>query len=84
MGYEFWYDLAEYGSEAWRGFFSPREIATHAYEYKCEWNYALETHKVTETIKELLNNLREDKTEKAEEFIEVIETEIKYWKLKED
>ena len=96
MDYGFFYDVAEYGNANWKGGFSPKEIAIHAYEYKCAWRNSLECHEVNRTIIELLRNLREDKNNleyattmdqlytlrKVNEFIETIEESIKYWKLK--
>ena len=33
MEYGNFYDIAKYGNEAWRGFFSQKEIAENAYIY---------------------------------------------------
>ena len=72
MTYEFWYDVAEYANEAWRGFFTPREIAINAYEYMCEWEANMEGN----NIKELIAQLEEDGSEKAKEFLDEINYQI--------
>lgn len=97
MDYGFFYNVAKYGNEAWRGGFNEREIAEHAYEYKREWDYSLQTHIVSGVITGLLRNLKEDIGEilvnpKADANIGVmlcnwvteIESEIKYYKLKKE
>lgn len=80
MDYGFWWEVAHYGNEAWRGKFSEKEVAENAYEYYCEWAASVLTHKVRANIKALLDLLREDGNT---EFLEVIETEIKYRGLEE-
>ena len=71
MDYADFYDLAEYCNENWRGKFSYREIAIHAYEYKVEYD-AKGTE--SEVIKSLLEQLHIDAYEqgngcKADEWI---------------
>ena len=92
MNYAFWYDIAKYANEAWKGNFTEREVAINAYEYKEAWNNCLVFHVVMPEIISLLNNLLEDRAElyingthaqwaEVDTFIREIESEIKYWKL---
>ena len=96
MDYGFWWDIATYGSENWKGFFSPREIAENAYEYKQEWDYSVQTGELSGVIAGLLRNIKEDignilVDPKADaqlgvmlsDWWETIEKEIEYHKLKE-
>lgn len=66
MDYEDFYDLAEYCNENWRGKFSYRETAINAYVYKTEYD-AQGTK--SETIKSLIEQLGEDSSEDAQEWI---------------
>ena len=93
----FWYDIATYGNENWKGGFSEREVAENAYEYTEEWKLSINDGNVSETIKGVIRNLKEDKynlemlatttdqlytLRKVEEFIEEIESEIEYKGIK--
>lgn len=95
MDYGFWWDIATYGNTAWKGGFSEREVAENAYEYTEEWKLSVNDGSVSETIKGVIRNLKEDKynlemlttdqlytLRKIEGFIEEIESEIEYKKLR--
>ena len=60
MGYDDFYIIAEYGSENWKGNFSPREIACNAYDYKVEYDYSIKQGKPTRTMIELCKLICED------------------------
>ena len=77
MDYNDFYDIAEYGSEHWRGKFTPKEIGYYAYVYICEY-IASKTHRMTDCIKELLDRLDEDDTLEAREWADRIREGIKY------
>ena len=66
MDYADFYDLAEYCNENWRGKFSHRETAINAYIYKVEYD-AKGTE--SEVIKSLLEQLREDGSDEAVEWM---------------
>lgn len=77
LDYEFWYDLASYANGAWKGSFTPKEVATNAYNYCTSWSYGWETDgKVSDIIVDLMLMLTEDGSEEANEFLEKIRTEI--------
>ena len=78
MDYGFWYDVAKYANDNWKGCFTEREIAEGAYEYKIEWDTTVENRKVTHTISELLARLGEDGTKEASDFEETIQEELDY------
>lgn len=40
LDYGFWYDVAKYGNENWKGCFSEKEISENAYTYKCEYDWS--------------------------------------------
>ena len=60
MGYDDFYLIAEYGSENWKGNFSPREIANNAYDYLCEYQASKIKGKPTRTMIELCKLICED------------------------
>ena len=68
MDYGFFYDIANYGNENWKGNFSHKEIAQNAYDYLYEYEESKANGKVTHTISELLTLLDEDNNEQAKEF----------------
>ena len=77
MGYDFWYDVAEYADKYWKGNFSAREIAQGAYEYLCEWEFTLEECKVTIVIEQLIRQLYGDWCEGNEEAKGLLESILK-------
>ena len=60
MDYAYFYNIAEYGNEHWKGSFTPREIACNAYDYKVEYDYSKEHNKPTHTMIELCKLICED------------------------
>ena len=60
MTYDDFYIIAEYGSENWKGSFTPREIACNAYDYKAEYDYSIKQGKPTHTMIELCKLICED------------------------
>lgn len=81
MDYGFWWDVAHYGNEAWRGKFSEKEVAENAYEYLCEWKATLDSDKVTASLDVLMHLLHEDYCNGSAEAIKlltVIVDELKY------
>ena len=60
MDYNDFYTITEYGSENWKGCFTPREIANNAYDYKVEYDYSIKQGKPTRTMIELCKLICED------------------------
>ena len=60
LEYTDFYNIAEYGSENWKGSFTPREIANNAYDYKAEYDYSIKQGKPTRTMTELCKLICED------------------------
>ena len=60
MDYNDFYTITEYGSENWKGCFTPREIANNAYDYKVEYDYSIEQDKPTHTMVELCKLICKD------------------------
>ena len=58
--YDDFYTIAEYGTENWKGSFTPREIANNAYDYKAEYDYSIKQGKPTHTMIELCKLICED------------------------
>lgn len=60
MEYQDFYDIAAYGSENWKGNFTPKEIACYAYDYQVEYDYSMRKGKPTRTMIELCKLCCED------------------------
>ena len=76
INYEFFYNIAEYENEVWKGGFSPKQIACNAYDYLCEFKASMESETITETIKELYKLLVEDGSEECLEWAYEIASEL--------
>ena len=63
------YDIAEYGNEAWKGCFSAKEIAENAYIYCADFQWSKENGGVTHNIKELAKLLAEDGSEECKGWL---------------
>ena len=64
--YEFFYDLAVYANENWKGNFTPKEIAVNAYLYTCDCQCSTFEEPVGSMFT-LLRNLGEDYNNGSEE-----------------
>ena len=76
LNYEFFYTIAEYGNEVWKGRFSPKQTACNAYDYLCEFKSSMENESPTGTIKVLYELLVEDGSEECLEWAYEIATEL--------
>lgn len=76
MTYDDFYKIAEYGSENWKGNFSPREIACNAYNYLVEFEASKARETVTSVIQELCKLLAEDRSEECKEWLYQIADEL--------
>lgn len=76
MEYADFYDIATYGNEAWKGSFTPKEVAQNAYDYLCEFEWSKANAELSHTMRELVRLLKEDGTEECLEWVERIEDEI--------
>lgn len=71
VNYEFFYDI----TEAWKGSFTPKEVAINAYEYLCEFETSLEDTP-TESIKTLYVLLVEDGSEVCLDWAYTLASEL--------
>lgn len=81
MDFGFWYSVAEYANENWKGGFTPKEVAEGAYEYLCEWKATLQDDKVTYNLDVLMHQLHEDYCEGSADAIRLLDQivdELKY------
>lgn len=76
MEFSDFYDIAVYGNEAWKGSFTPKEVACNAYDYTCEFEQSKENKKPNHTIRELIKLLELDCSEECLEWAERIIREI--------
>lgn len=60
LEYSDFYDIAEYGNEAWNGSFSKKEVAENAYVYYSDFKWSKENNYEQSSIKTLIDNLYED------------------------
>ena len=71
MDYAYFYSIAEYGNEHWKGSFTPREIANNAYDYNVECDYSINQGKPTHTMIELCKLICEDMGKEIENILTV-------------
>ncbi len=76
LSYSDFYDIAEYGNENWKGSFTPREIASNAYDYLCEYQASKENNEPTEIIKTLCSLLAEDGSDECKIWLREIVEEL--------
>ncbi len=76
MDYEFFYDLAVYSSENWRGKFTYKEIACYAHEWWLSWQECCKNKKLNHDIQTLVENLEEDQ---ENVFLNTIKLEMRRW-----
>ena len=80
LDYSFFYDLATYLNDAWKGSFSVKEIAENAYSYTISYDFSKETNKPDATIQALIDGLKEDvkncPDSESLEFLEMLENEF--------
>lgn len=69
MNYSTFYEIAEYGNNAWKGSFSHSEVAENAHIYTCDFQWSKENGEVAHSIKELAILLAEDGTEECREWL---------------
>lgn len=69
MEYSDFYDIATYGNVAWKGSFSPKEIACNAYDYYADFQWSKENKMVTRTIQELAKLLAEDNSDECADWL---------------
>lgn len=69
LDYSFFYDIANYGNENWKGSYTPKEVAYNAYDYLCAFEESKESKEPTHTIKELCKLLAEDGSGKAKDWL---------------
>ena len=79
MDFEDFYDLATYANENWKGGFSYKETALNAYEYKYDYDFALDVKANSTVIDSLLEQLDEDGTDEAKEWAERIRENYGNW-----
>ena len=77
LDYGFFYDVAEYGNENWKGNFSPKEVAQFAYDYFTEFENSKATSKVSSDIQSLLECLDEDRSEECKLWASEIRKELR-------
>ena len=70
------YDIAEYGNVAWKGSFTPKEVACNAADYWSEFEYSKENGEPTHTIQELAKLLKEDGGEECHDWLYRITKEL--------
>lgn len=84
LEYADFYDIAEYGNKNWKGCFTPKEIAYNAYDYYVEFQES-KSNGINHTIKGLMELLLQDKSEEANHWLDMMETELKKkktWNIK--
>ena len=68
--------IAKYANENWKGSFTPQEVERNAQIYWADFEWSKENGRPSFIIKELINLLKEDGSEKCLEWAERITREI--------
>lgn len=76
LEYKDFYEIAEYGNEAWKGSFTPKEIAENAYVYCADFQWSKENGEISHTIKELAKLLAEDGSDECKDWLYEMVTEL--------
>lgn len=69
INFDFFYRLAVYGNENWKGSFTDKEIKQNAEDYYAEFKYSKEQGKATHTMEELCKLLIADGDQEAMQFL---------------
>lgn len=69
LEYRDFYNIAEYGNEAWKGSFSYREIAENAYIYYEDFQWSKENEVISHHIQELAKLLAEDDSDECKDWL---------------
>ena len=69
LDYEFFYNIADYGNANWKGAYTPKEVASNAYEYLCAFEESKAKEVITPVIQELAKLLAEDGSEECKEWL---------------
>ena len=72
LTFEDFYDIADYGNKNWKGSFTPKEVASNAYSYYCEYLESIKQKKLTHTMIELIKLLKEDLNDETQFWYEYI------------
>ena len=76
IDYSYFYDIAVYANENWKGFFSEKEIACMAYDYLCDFQTSERNGYASGSMGELLRALRDEDCIKAYEWYKEIHDAI--------
>lgn len=60
LGFEFFYDVATYANENWKGKMSPKEVAYNAYEYTLSYEESKANGKPNAVMESLCEQLLDD------------------------
>lgn len=69
MDFMDFYDLAVYCNTAFKGNFTPREIAENAYDYFVEYNESVENGEPTDIINTICDMLSNDGSEESDYYL---------------
>lgn len=76
IDYSYFYDVAVYANNNWKGFFSEKEIACMAYEYLCDFQTSERNGYASGSMGELLRALRDEKCIEAFQWYKEIHDAI--------
>ena len=76
MKYADFYNIATYGNVAWKGSYSQSEVANNAANYYDDFKWSKANRKLSFIIRELLQLLEEDGTERCLKWAWKIRKEI--------
>lgn len=71
--YSFWYEIAHYANENWKGNFSERELASFSYDYLESFKDSYKNKNPDKIVGTLVENLYDDMMNGNEEVLDYLE-----------
>lgn len=83
LDYSFFYDLAKYCNDIWKGCFTEKEIAKNAYEYLVSYEDSIKDGTPNYNIQSLIHNLQDDvendPDSESSDYLIMLTSEFEKW-----
>lgn len=85
LDYSFFYDLAKYCNDTWKGCFTEKEIAENAYEYLVSYEDSIKDGTPNYNIQSLIHNLQDDvendPDSESSDYLIMLTSEFEKWNV---
>ena len=83
LDYSFFYDLAKYCNDTWKGCFTEKEIAENEYEYLVSYEDSIKDGTPNYNIQSLIHNLQDDvendPDSESSDYLIMLTSEFEKW-----